>query len=890
MYLSELKHYRIPEQFIELWQKRQGNLLLPVQSRAVRAGLLDDPKSDAGSCRMIISAPTSSGKSFCAELAASRALARRQRVVYLLPLRSLAEEKYRLFRDTYGPLGIKCLIASSDHPENDRAFSAGDFHIALVINEKFDLALTAHLDLLANIGLVVIDEIQMISEPGRGVALEKLLTKIRASTYRPDLLALSAVLGEHDVRPLADWLGARLVQESLRPRDLLRGVAADGRFDYRSHNTERDGSAPFAGTAPVGDEESLRLLTDQICADGGATLIFVKSRADSMQLALQLAAAGFPPAGRALERLEAEEPSSLLNTLSQVLRHGVAFHNSDLSASQREAVESGFISGEIRVLCATTTLALGVNLPADTVYLETVKYASGNYGDRPELTPISRAEFDNMAGRAGRLDGVRADPGRAIILAGSEFERQVLWDNYINPSERRPLVSVLSGSDAVDWVLDMVACGLAATRDDLARLLAESFLLQAGRPADRDFDLDRAIDTLRGFGLLTVSPQSGLAPTGPGAATARTGLGVINAGRFLRTLDSDGSPETEFGWICLALSGPGWSPPPGFLSWYERSRNESVRRLYQRFDYSVEEAVRFLPEDHRRRALDYRTASALKAALVLDDWRQLLPVNRLEERYGVHLGKIQEIAGTAAHLLASLASLIKGADLDSPEVERLRQLAFAVRFGMPDSFRSWRHQFAGILTRADFGALYRAGIESFSELAAQSEDSLLRIINNKSKISQIIALQQSYEEEVDMQSTVAGCDAALSPKPQLIEIDGSFEADRYLVRINGLPVRLTGKSFKYLTKLAWSRLKDSSGWIFKEDIEIGFNQARYLYRMKNEISAGFKSDWPVVENNRLGYYRLHIDPDKIRLNFDNLKSHPDYELRCLFESGAGPVN
>ena len=56
--------------------------------------------------------------------------------------------------------------------------------------------------------------------------------------------------------------------------------------------------------------------------------------------------------------------------------------------------------------------------------------------------------------------------------------------------------------------------------------------------------------------------------------------------------------------------------------------------------------------------------------------------------------------------------------------------------------------------------------------------------------------------------------------------------------------------------------------------------------MKNEINAGIRSNWPVVENNRLGYYRLQIDPDKIRLNLDNLKSHPDFELRSLFESGG----
>ncbi len=118
-------------------------------------------------------------------------------------------------------------------------------------------------------------------------------------------------------------------------------------------------------------------------------------------------------------------------------------------------------------------------------------------------------------------------------------------------------------------------------------------------------------------------------------------------------------------------------------------------------------------------------------------------------------------------------------------------------------------------------------------------------------------------------------------EPELVEIDGTFDRERYLVKINGYPVRLTGKSFKYFTKLAWSRLKRDSGWVYKEDIEVGFNQARYLYRMKNEINANLSSNWPIVENNRLGYYRLDIDPEKIRINMQNLSNHPDYEIRSL---------
>ena len=121
----------------------------------------------------------------------------------------------------------------------------------------------------------------------------------------------------------------------------------------------------------------------------------------------------------------------------------------------------------------------------------------------------------------------------------------------------------------------------------------------------------------------------------------------------------------------------------------------------------------------------------------------------------------------------------------------------------------------------------------------------------------------------------------ITEQPEMIEVDGSYEHERYLIRIDGFPVRLTGKSFKYFVKLANKRLQDEAGWVYKEDIEVGFNQARYLYRMKNEIYDSFTSAWPVVENNRLGYYRLNIDPSRIRINRDRLREHPDWEVRSL---------
>ena len=895
MQLGDLSRYGISEQMIEVWRKRQGENLLPIQRRAIRQGLLER-SSDGTGRNLIISAPTSAGKSFCAEMAAARALSRQSRVVMLFPLRSLAEEKFRLFDRTYGPLGVKCLLVTGDYPENDQAFVAGDFHIALAIHEKFDLALVNRLDLLRNIGLVVVDELQMISEPGRGAVLERLLTRILAAAYAPEIIGLSAVLAERRIEPLAEWLHAVIVEETIRPRDLIRGVAAQGRLTYRSYNDGRDGSEPFEEViTPFDSEQSVAAFADRLRVDGGRTLIFLKSRADSVSLALKLAAAlNRPAATGALARLADEEPSFLLRSLTQALSHGVAFHNSDLSGHQRAVVEQAFTDGEIAVLCSTTTLALGVNLPADIVYLETVKYASGTYDSRPELVPISRAEFDNMTGRAGRLGCGGDRPGRAVVMAESSFDSEVLWEAYIAPTQPAPIQSAWASLPETDWVLHMIVCGLVRRESDLGRVFNCTLYARLCREfvagSDDSVRFASALTELCEQGLIERHDDGLLVATALGSAAAGAGLSVAGTRHYLQILRDYDLPETMFGWTCVALSSAEWALPPAMLSWYEQLNNAPVRMLYERFDHSLEEVVQLLPANHRRQSLTYRTAASLKAALLLDQWCRLVPVQKLEERFHLHLGQIQQLGRTAAHLVAALARLMAALDRDSEKPGLLSQHAFSLRTGLPAGYQPLHGRLGNVLGRSDFLRLHDSGVESLEELAVFNEEQLQKVFLNSNKTKRINEILSNLEEEVDMQSAALYPRVEVAQQPRTVEIDGTYEADRFLVRIDGFPVRLTGKSFKYLTKLAWSRVNDTTGWMYKEDIEVGFNQARYLYRMKNEIAAGFRSAWPVIENNRLGYYRLQIEPDKIRLNVDNLKTHPDYELRSLFESRPGAVN
>jgi helicase len=891
MKLSDLEKEGIPRRIIDLWRDRQGETLLPVQRSALKSGLLADARHhqlnvaandrNSESGNLLVAAPTSSGKSFCAEMAAIKAVAQRQKAVLLYPLKSLLEQNARLFRRTYQAEGIKCLVSSADHPENDLAFSHGDFHIALSIYEKFDQVLTGNLDLLSNIGLIVIDELQTISEPRRGAVLERLLTKILASDYHPRLVGLSAALDETSCARLGDWLSARVLREQHRPVDLLRGVAAAGTVRFRSYNSTIDQQEPFE-LPQVDSEDAAGSLIEYLKNQNCPALVFLKSRQDTVRFAFRLAAAvRWSPAAVALERLHHEEPSFLTRSLIQALNRGVAFHNSDLTPKQRGIIEDSFVSKEIRVLCSTTTLALGVNLPADIVYLETVKYAPASYDHRPVLLPISRGEFENMTGRAGRLGANGDVPGKAVVLADSEFERDVLWDNYIVPDEPEPLRSVFGSMPLEDWILNIVASGLAENTESIVRVLSHSFWSCQSQDVPTP-NLKDALEKLSAAGLVKWPDHDSVKPTAVGREATCSGLSTCQAEHLLAAYDEHHT-DTAPGLLALALSTPEWELPPGFLTRTEVIRSALLQAAYERFGHSLSDLTPVLPSRQLDVPLEFRTTANLKALMLLDDWRQMIAVRKLEERYQIHLGQITTLGQTIGHLLSSLANLVAARNGAGETIKKIQTVAFAVRYGLDPALREIHYLLRDDISRSDYAALFQAHVVSARSMTAIAGPELARILGSESKAAGITDKLQTHIEEVEMQS-VGRHDFRMTPsEPELIEIDGEFDRERYLVKIDGRPVRLTGKSFKYFTKLAWSRLNGDGGWIYKEDIEVGFNQARYLYRMKNEIATGFHSNWSILENNRLGYYRLNVDPQKIRINCDRLKSHPDWEVRQLFD-------
>jgi helicase len=138
----------------------------------------------------------------------------------------------------------------------------------------------------------------------------------------------------------------------------------------------------------------------------------------------------FSAASGGIEELKTFEESYSKDLLLSLLAKGIAIHNADLSWEERDLVERYFRKGEIKILLSTSTLAMGINLPARNVFIPEKKWSTPIHGDRLAMSDITKAEHENMGGRAGRLGFVN-EFGRAILVTSSPFQKKALYDYYI---------------------------------------------------------------------------------------------------------------------------------------------------------------------------------------------------------------------------------------------------------------------------------------------------------------------------------------------------------------------------------------------------------------------------------------------------------------------------
>lgn len=429
--------------------------LTKIQEIAINNGLFEGKN-------LLINSPTNTGKTFISELAFLSAAKRRKRTFFLVPLKALAEEKYDEFVHKYATWGLKVAITTGDRNEYDSNLC--DFDVIISTYEKLNSLLLKIPNLFKEIGLVIIDEIQMINNEKRGVGLEILITWLKMNS-KIQIIGLSATIPNSE--ELASWLDSNLVESVKREIELREGILYIGNksflfnsftvnqmdFVYREHNTENILI------------EKLNIATEKEIANlskNEKTLIFNRTRKETETFSDKLCKHRSPDPGlkKWIDELEISvENTPTTRLLKKCLLSGIAFHHAGLLAEEKKIINEAFKDGNLNIICTTTTLGAGVNLPAKNILLFSTKYWNGSN--------ISVCDYKNMSGRAGRL-GYHDDFGRSIIYAESEKDFTSIWNSYIE-IEPEIVQSQLSNFDLKKPILILIASNLCKKADTIIK-------------------------------------------------------------------------------------------------------------------------------------------------------------------------------------------------------------------------------------------------------------------------------------------------------------------------------------------------------------------------------------------------------------------------------------
>ena len=377
---------------------------------------------DAGAS-VVVAAPTGSGKTVIAEYAIAQALASNQRAYYTAPIKALSNQKYRDLVEAHGTANVGLL--TGDTSINEGA------PIVVMTTEVLRNMIHAANRSLADLRYVIMDEVHFLQDTYRGPVWEEVII---STPPEVDLVCLSATVS--NARDLADWVSSirgttKPIVHSERPVELtqLYLVGHRGSHDVDVFETFVQGkpnpklqrldaqtaSARQAGRkgrdgSPVSTPRRIDIVEMLHYEDLLPAIYFIFSRAgcdEAMRHCLHANVRLTHPEERAEIRAIVESKVAGLSTSDLEaldyatflagLENGVAAHHAGMVPPFKEAVEACFTEGLVKVVFATETLALGINMPARTVVIEKLSKFNG-----ASNSTLTAGEFTQLTGRAGR--------------------------------------------------------------------------------------------------------------------------------------------------------------------------------------------------------------------------------------------------------------------------------------------------------------------------------------------------------------------------------------------------------------------------------------------------------------------------------------------------------
>ncbi|MBU5689621.1 MAG: DEAD/DEAH box helicase [Candidatus Aenigmatarchaeota archaeon] len=708
-----MKKDEIVRKTLELFGFQQLN---HVQKLAVDRGLLDEKS-------MIIASPTASGKTLCAFMSGLNCASKNKKMIYLCPLVALAQEHYNSFKERAGKVGIKVALSIGDLDSSDPWLK--DYDWIICSNEKADSLIRHGTEWINDIGLIVVDEIHMLTDHSRGPTLEVLLTRLKKIIPHAQILGLSATIS--NVRELADWLNAEKIESDWRPVKLYEGVSFD-------HKIEFFGNKKYDLNKKLWHE--LSIVTNSL-EMGKQVLFFVASRRNAESLAEKLSddiknfLNGVDIAG--LKKISEnvlnvlDIPTKQCKKLAKCIENGVAFHHAGLLGKQKSIIEENFRKGLIKVIVATPTLAQGVNTPSHRVIIRDVKRFYAGIGAR--YIPIF--EYKQMAGRAGRPDF--NSEGEAILIAKNEDEAFELVERYIN-GESEEIQSKLALEPVLRMhVMALISSGFAKTIDELYDFFRKTFYAyQYGDISGLDIRIERILDKLIEFGFV-VRINEKLNATKIGKRVSELYIDPLTGYLFVEGLKK-AEKANNFSYLHLINSSLEMKP----------LLNVSGKDIKEVEEKLVQNENNFLVDIPKEWEDDYEEfMESIKTSLVIEDWIDEKSEDDILNKRGVTPGELRTRLTNAEWLLYSLGEL--ALLLGYKEIIKdLRKLRIRVKNGVKEELLPLV-KLQGI-GRVRARKLYSHNLKSLNDLRDVDFNVLSKIIGNSLAISIKKQLGEDYQK------------------------------------------------------------------------------------------------------------------------------------------------
>ncbi|GMF97587.1 unnamed protein product [[Candida] boidinii] len=369
----------------------------------------------------VISSPTGSGKTVLFELAIIRLMILRSqnklkyrdcKILYVAPTKALCSERADDWTQKFNRISgfsVGLLTSDTSYLETERVKKSD---IIICTPEKWDVLTRRWNDypkLFELIRLLLVDEIHTLNGE-RGSVLEVVVTRMKSMNNFIRIVALSATIPNID--DVSNWLSTEQASSKILRFDNSYRAVSLKKHVYGYSTSSSNNNFQFDSFL---NGKLIEIITKH--SKGKPIMIFCPTRSSAISTARYLADNGkfYPSYSKGSQT----NPNILLSKELKVLTERcVAYHHAGLAYNERIAIENMFIEGKVKVICSTSTLAVGVNLPAYMVIVKGTKAWNGGI-----FSEYSDLDILQMIGRAGRPQFEKE--GCAVIMTQSSEK-----DNY----------------------------------------------------------------------------------------------------------------------------------------------------------------------------------------------------------------------------------------------------------------------------------------------------------------------------------------------------------------------------------------------------------------------------------------------------------------------------